>query len=249
MDEKRRAALDEFRVKSVFDSQGGLLRKYKSFMVGDQGWWALTKFELITTLFGWIPGALGLALRALFFPLLFKKSGKKVLFGRDMNIRSPHRIVIGDRVIFDDDVMLDGKGSTSEGIRIGNDIFIGQGSILQTKNGDLILGNGVNVGYYSTLSSTNRLKIGDRTFVGPYCLIMSGGEHDYNTKNMEPGRSLPLEIGDDSWIASKVIIFQDCHVGNHVVIGAGSVVAKPIPPNSIAVGSPAQIVKTIPPEG
>ena len=142
MDEKQRAALDEFRVKSVFDSQGGLLRKYKSLMVGDQGWWALIKFELITTLFGWVPGGLGLTLRAIFYPFLFKETGKKVLFGRDMNIRSPHRIVIGDRVIFDDDVMLDGKGSTSEGIRIGSDIYIGQGSILQTKNGELILGDG-----------------------------------------------------------------------------------------------------------
>ena len=78
MDEKRRAALDEFRVKSVFDSQEGLLRKYKSLMVGDQGWWALIKFELITTLFGWVPGALGLSLRALFYPSLFKETGKKV---------------------------------------------------------------------------------------------------------------------------------------------------------------------------
>lgn len=244
MDEKR-VQLDEFRVKSVFEGRGSLLGKYKNLMLGDQSWWALIKFELITTLFGWIPGALGLGLRSLFFPLLFKKTGKKVIFGRDMNIRAPHRIVIGDRVIFDDDVLLDGKGSTSEGITIGDDVYIGQGSILQTKNGSLILGDGVNVGYFSTLSSINRLQVGARTFIGPYCLIMSGGEHDYATDHMEPGRSLPLEIGEDCWIAAKAVVFQDCHIGNHSVIGAGSVVTQPIPANAIAVGSPARVVKSI----
>jgi acetyltransferase-like isoleucine patch superfamily enzyme len=246
MDEKRRAALDEFRVKSIFEGREGLLRKYKSFMVGDQGWWTLIKFELITTLFGWMPGALGLVLRSFFFPFLFKKIGRKVIFGRDMNIRSPQRVVIGDRVIFGDDVLLDGKGSSGEGIRLGNDVFVGQSSILQTKNGDLIVGDGVNIGYFSTLSSTTRLAIGDRTFIGPYCLAMSGGEHDYTSPHMEPGRSLPLEIGQDCWIAAKAVIFQNCHLGDHSVIGAGAVVTRPIPPNSIAVGSPAQIVKTIP---
>ena len=140
MDETRRAQLDRFRVKSLFDGKEGLLKKYKTFMVGDQGWWALIKYELIITLFGWIPGALGLALRSLFFPFLFKKVGKKVVFGRDMNIRSPHKIEIGDQVIFDDDVLLDAKGSTNNGIRIGNDVYIGQSTIIQTKNGDPDLG-------------------------------------------------------------------------------------------------------------
>lgn len=244
MDETRRSQLDQFRVKSVFDGKEGLLKKYRALMVGDQGWWSLIKFELITTLFSWIPGALGLALRALFFPLLFKKAGKKVIFGRDMNIRSPHRIEIGDRVIFDDDVLLDGKGSTSNGIRIGNDVYVGQSSIIQTKNGALTLGDEVNIGYFTTISSTTRLEIGARTFIGPYCLLMSGGEHDYGTDHMEPGRSLPLEIGEDCWIAAKAIIFQNCHIGNHTVVGAGAVVTQSIPANTIAVGNPARVIKS-----
>ncbi|HSO71672.1 MAG TPA: hypothetical protein VLR91_03375 [Thermodesulfobacteriota bacterium] len=80
--------------------------------------------------------------------------------------------------------------------------------------------------------------------MGPYCLLMSGGEHDYGTDHMEPGRSLPLEIGEDCWIAAKAVVFQDCHLGNHAVVGAGSVVTHPIPAKAIAVGNPARVIKT-----
>ena len=80
-----------------------------------------------------------------------------------MNICSPHRIVIGDRVIFDDDVLLDGKGSTSEGIRIGKDIYHWSGQYPPDQERRPDLGDGVNIGYYTTLSSTNRLRSG----IGP----------------------------------------------------------------------------------
>jgi len=238
--------VNQFRVKTIFDSSGGLASKYKSFMVGEGSWWSLIKYEIIITLFGWIPGAFGLFLRSLFYPFLFKKVGKKVIFGRDLSIRSSYKISIGDRVFIDDNVLLDAKGTTNQGILIGNDVFIGQGSILQAKNGDMILEDEVNIGYYSTLSSTTMLHIGPRTFLGPYCLVMSGGEHDYLAEGMGVGDCLPLEIGSDCWIAAKVIVFQNCHIGNHSVIGANSLVNTPIPPDSIAVGTPARVVKSLP---
>lgn len=245
MDSKERELLDAVRVKSLFEGEGGFPRKYKQLMVGDQGWWSLFKYELVMTFFGWIPGALGLALRYIFFPFIFKKVGKKVIFGRDMNIRSPHKITIGDNVIFDDDVLLDAKGATNEGIKIGSKIYIGQNTILQAKNGDIVLEDEVNIGYQCVLSSTNLLRIGARTFIGPYCLLMSGGEHDVSSPILA-GRSLPLEIGEDCWIAAKVTVFQNCHIGNHSVVGAASLVNSPIPPDSIAVGTPAQVVKNLP---
>ena len=238
--------VNQFRVKTIFDSSGGLATKYKSFMVGEGSWWSLIKYEVIVTFFGWIPGAFGLFLRSIFYPFLFKKVGKKVIFGRDMIIRSPHKIIIGDRVFIDDGVSLDAKGGTNQGIRIGNDVFIGQGSILQAKNGDIALEDEVNISYYSTLTSTTLLRIGSRTFIGPYCLLMSGGEHDYLSDDMGVGDCLPLEIGSDCWIAAKVVILQNCHIGNHSVIGANSLVNSPIPPDSIAVGTPARVIKSLP---
>jgi acetyltransferase-like isoleucine patch superfamily enzyme len=65
---------------------------------------------------------------------------------------------------------------------------------------------------------------------------------------MGVGKTLPLEIGSECWIAAKVIVLQNCHIGNHSVIGANSLVNTPIPPDSIALGTPARVIKKLPPK-
>lgn len=246
-DNGKREELNAVRVKSLFEEESDFKRKYREVMVGDLGFWAWVRYELIVTLFGWIPGALGLGFRYLFYRFLFKKVGKKVVFGRNMKIYSPHKISIGDNVIFDDGVFLDAKGVSNRGIEFGNRIFIGQNTIIQTKNGDICIEDEVNIGPFCYVSSTNRLHIGEGTYVGPYCLLMSGGEHDVDSPELEPGQSLPLEIGNHCWIAAKVTVFQECHIGNRSVVGTASVVNRPIPPNSVAVGIPARVVKVLDP--
>ncbi|MFM5035283.1 MULTISPECIES: acyltransferase [Aeromonas] len=50
-------------------------------------------------------------------------------------------------------------------------------------------------------------------------------------------------IGDNCWIGANVFINQGVTIGNNVVIGANAVVTKDIPPNSVAVGVPARVIK------
>ena len=52
-------------------------------------------------------------------------------------------------------------------------------------------------------------------------------------------------IGDNVTLGVNVIIIGPVHIGNNVTIGAGSVVVKDIPDNSIAVGNPAKVIKTM----
>lgn len=52
-------------------------------------------------------------------------------------------------------------------------------------------------------------------------------------------------IGDDVTLGANVVIIGNVHIGNNVMIGAGSVVVKDIPDNSIAVGNPARVIKVI----
>lgn len=52
-------------------------------------------------------------------------------------------------------------------------------------------------------------------------------------------------IGNNVTLGANVVIIGDIHIGDNVIIGAGSVVVKDIPSNSIAVGNPARVVKTI----
>ena len=54
----------------------------------------------------------------------------------------------------------------------------------------------------------------------------------------------PITVGDNVYIGNNVIILPNVKIGNNVVIGAGSVVTKDIPDNSLVVGVPARVIKT-----
>ena len=55
----------------------------------------------------------------------------------------------------------------------------------------------------------------------------------------------PVVIGDDVWIGGNVTVLPGVHIGNNVVIGAGSVVTRDIPGNSLALGVPARVVRQL----
>ena len=55
----------------------------------------------------------------------------------------------------------------------------------------------------------------------------------------------PITIGDDVYVGNDVILLPGVHIGNKVVIGAGAVVSKDIPDNSVAVGVPAKVIKSV----
>jgi acetyltransferase-like isoleucine patch superfamily enzyme len=91
------------------------------------------------------------------------------------------------------------------------------------------------------------LKIGDGAMIGPRVIIM-GGDHETNVigkrlHELKEGKNYPMTIGKDVWIGAGVIILKAVNIGEGAVIGAGSLVAKDIPPYTIAVGHPARPVK------
>jgi acetyltransferase-like isoleucine patch superfamily enzyme len=55
----------------------------------------------------------------------------------------------------------------------------------------------------------------------------------------QPGQYPRITIGEDTWIGDRAIVMAD--VGRHCVVGAGSVVTKPVPDYAIVVGNPARI--------
>lgn len=54
----------------------------------------------------------------------------------------------------------------------------------------------------------------------------------------------PIKVGNDVYIGNNVIILPGVTIGNKVVIGAGAIVTKDIPDNSLVVGVPAKVIKT-----
>jgi hypothetical protein len=101
--------------KELLDPKRKLAGKYAGLCVGKKGLAALLKYEFVNLFIVPIPGALGLVLRRAFFPWILGKVGRGVVFGRNVVLRHPHKIEIGDNTFIDDGAVLDAKGEANEG--------------------------------------------------------------------------------------------------------------------------------------
>ncbi len=88
--------------------------------------------------------------------------------------------------------------------------------------------------------------IGDDCFIGPNVSIYTACHStDVTERNTRREWALPVTIGDNCWIGGSVTILPGVTIGDGCTIGAGSVVVRDIPSNSVAVGNPARVVKTL----
>jgi acetyltransferase-like isoleucine patch superfamily enzyme len=227
-------------------------QKYRDLQYGPLPLSRVLYAELVIGLFGGLPGAAGLACRKLFYPALFASAGRGVVFGRHVVIRHPSKIRLGDGVVVDDHAVLDAKGNGNRGLDIGNRVFIGRNTIVYCKGGAITLGDRVNLGSNCQVFSSHSVSVGAGTVVGAYSYFLSGGEYDFNSSvpfSEQAGMETrgPLTIGANCWIGARVTVLDAACIGEHCVIGAGAVVVKPVPANSLAVGVPARVLRSIGP--
>jgi len=221
--------------------------KYAALVIGRTDLGSLLKYELIVTLTqGW-PGALGLALRKALYPSLLGSCGRNVVFGQNVVLRHPHKIHVGDDVVIDDNCLIDAKGESNTGIRIGSGVFIGRNSILSCKNGDIELANGANVGFNCEIFSASRVRIGANVLMAAYSYVI-GGDHDFSDASRpvleQTRRSAGVSVGDGAWIGAGAKILDGVSVGEGAIIGAAAVVRDDVEPRAVAVGIPARVVST-----
>ncbi len=221
--------------------------KYAELVVGRPGLGALLHYELVVMLAQARAGAFGLALRRWLYPRLLGSCGRNVVFGQNVVLRHPHKIHIGSNVVIDDNCLLDAKGDTNRGIRIGDGVFIGRNTILSCKNGDIELAAGANLGFNCEVFSASRVTIGASVLMAAYSYVI-GGDHDFSDPDrpvLAQGRtSVGVTIGDGVWMGAGAKILDGVVVGDRAVIGAGAVVREAVPPQAIAVGIPARVVAT-----
>jgi acetyltransferase-like isoleucine patch superfamily enzyme len=242
------------KVKNVSDtSHGSPFARYRELYYGDMSPAKALYGELVTLLFSGTAGALGLAARGLLYRPLFAEIGKGVVIGRNVTIRHPHRIRLGRGVILDDNTVVDAKGVDNRGITIGEGVYVGRNTILYTKNGNLAIGDHVNISSNCQFVSSNDMTVGPWTVIGAYTYLLSGGGYDHGpaaARFSEQNGYLthgPLTIGANCWLGAGVVILDAASVGEHCVVAAGAVVTKPVPPNTIVGGVPAQPIRTLEP--
>jgi acetyltransferase-like isoleucine patch superfamily enzyme len=111
-------------------------------------------------------------------------------------------------------------------------------------NKDIRIGNNVYIGAYCIIGGCS---IGGNTLVGSFVDIMAG-PHTHGIRQTavpireQPGKYEPVTIGSDCWIGNKAVVMRS--VGDGSIVGAGSIVNRPVPPGSVVAGNPARVIGT-----
>lgn len=132
-------------------------------------------------------------------------------------------------------------------------VRLGVGSALapntSLRNGHLIeIGDECHIGERSSLwagDSSGRIKVGNYVSFAPDVFVTAS---DYSFEKGVPfrkqtKRDRDVTIGNDVWLGTKVVVTAGVTIGDGCIIGAGAVVTKDIPPNSIAGGVPAKVIR------
>ena len=161
------------------------------------------------------------------------------------SLQYPGRIRIGDGTGIGRNVTLRANTDQSPGIELGKGVSINDAVVINANRG--------------------RVTLGDRSWLGPFCLIygnggvaigrnvLVAGHSSINTVshsaercdipvNDQPVVIDPVVIEDDVWIGLNAVVLQGVTIGHGSIVGAGAVVTKSIPPWSIAVGVPARVL-------
>jgi acetyltransferase-like isoleucine patch superfamily enzyme len=158
------------------------------------------------------------------------------LFGRPEIVRLCGRIRLGDGVVL-----------LSKGRRYHTAIYhptrlMTDSSVTATiEIGDHTRING------ASIHATDRITIGKRCLIGANVTILDGDGHGVALADREQTNpvSRPVVIEDRVWIGINSIILKGVHIGAGAVVGAGSVVARDVPPETLVAGNPAQVVRSL----
>lgn len=106
------------------------------------------------------------------------------------------------------------------------------------------IGEGTYINFNCNFVDDTKIIIGKDILFGPAVTIATVG-HPINPNYRGYMYADPVKIGDNCWIGAGSIICPGVTIGENSVIGAGSVVTKDIPANSVAVGNPCKVLRTI----
>jgi len=149
--------------------------------------------------------------------------------------------------VIDDNCLLDAKGESNAGIKIGSGVFVGRNTILSCKNGDIELADGSNIGFNCEVFSASRVRVGANVLMAAYSYII-GGDHtisDPGQPVLAQGRSSAgVSIGDGAWIGAGAKVLDGVTIGERAIVGAAALVRADVAPGAVAVGVPARTVAT-----
>ena len=111
---------------------------------------------------------------------------------------------------------------------------------------NIFVGENFYMNHNGVILDAAKVEFGDNVFIAPNCGFYTAGHPiDVEQRNKGLEYAKPIKVGDNVWIGGNVVVLPGVTIGNNCVIGAGSIVVKNIPDNSIAVGNPCKVIKQI----
>lgn len=118
--------------------------------------------------------------------------------------------------------------------------------VIDTKQATIKIGNNCFFNNYCTLAARESITIGEGSIFGENVKIYDHN-HCFNNANLpikdQGYKTSPIAIGKHCWIASNVVILRGVTIGDRSVIGAGCIVCKDVPPNSILINEQQHTIK------
>jgi acetyltransferase-like isoleucine patch superfamily enzyme len=111
----------------------------------------------------------------------------------------------------------------------------------------LQIGDNVSIRHHFTASAAESVVVEDEVLIAAYVSIFDSDHTMGETGNpvWQPQATAPVRIGRGSWLGERVTVLRGADIGERCVIGAHSVVKGRIPDHSLAVGSPARVVRSL----
>jgi len=152
--------------------------------------------------------------------------------GSRVRVRGRPSITIRGRLVVHDRVQLVSTVATLE-------LMVERGASLEIGERSL-------VNFGTSIVAFQSITIGANALIGTHCMIMDTPFHE-----LDPDRRLdrppprPISIGENVWLGTRVIVMPGVTIGNDCAIGAGSIVTHDIPSRTLAIGSPARVVREL----
>jgi acetyltransferase-like isoleucine patch superfamily enzyme len=143
-------------------------------------------------------------------------------------------------------------------ISIGDEVFVGTGSYLQViygpdSHGALRIGDGVSITGGCVISAAASVTLGPRVLLARNVYIADHRHafEDTSRAVLDQGveQLAPVEVGEGAWLGQNVVVGPGVRIGRGAVVGANSVVLSDVPDHSVAVGTPARVVRQFGPAG
>ena len=129
---------------------------------------------------------------------------------------------------------------------IGEGCYIEPPLYANHAGGHVHFGKGIYCNFGLTLVDDTHIYVGDHTMFGPNVVVATAG-HPILPELRQRGYqyNFPVRIGKNCWIGAGVLIMPGITIGDHVVLGAGSVVTRDIPFRVVAAGNPCRVLREV----